>query len=482
MLWVKKMLATLLSACLLFSLSACTEPVDSTGTGVSSNGTVPASSTPERFVEYPSSGQTPDFGSTSTVSQIVSMIGSSAGKTGTSSSGAASGNTASVSSAGNQSPAGNAYQPVAYGETKAIWISYLELATLLKGKTQAEFEKNMGTVYQNVKDLGLNTVIVQVRPYSDALYPSEYYPWSAYASGTVGQKPSFDPLKILVDLAHQKGLSFHAWINPLRGMTEAETAKVPARYQTRKWHDERSKSDRLVYHGTRWFLNPAYSEVRKLIADGAAEIVSNYNVDGIHIDDYFYPTTDASFDQISYDLYGKGKTRSQFRLDNCSLMVKEMYQAVKKVNSKVLFGVSPQGNVDNNYSSQFADVKLWCAQKGYLDYIMPQVYFGFENEGQPYTKTVQQWNSMVKADGVQLMIGLACHKIGMENDTFAGSGSAEWSKSTDMLKRQVMEARKLSCYKGIALFDYKSLFDVNSGSILNKDCVKKEVENLKGLL
>lgn len=444
---------------------------------------IPASdiSSPDSFVEYPSSEQEADFGESSSLSQIIGEVKGASAQKDTPSSDGQNGGTSSAATV-SEVTGTNDYQPVSTDETKAIWISYQELAVLLRGKSQSAFEANLKQVYQNIRDLGLNTVIVQARPYSDALYPSEYYPWSSYASGAVGQAPSFDPLAVMVTLAHKAGLSFHAWLNPLRGMTQEETSKVPSTYLIRQWHDSRSDSDRLVYSGSRWYLNPAYPEVRSLIANGAAEIASRYDVDGIHIDDYFYPTTDASFDKLSYETYGGGKTLSQFRLDNCSQMVKEIYQTVKKANSKVLFGVSPQGNIQNNYTSQFADVKRWCSEKGYLDYIMPQVYFGFENEGQPYSQTVRQWNELIKADGIQLMIGLACHKIGMEDDTYAGSGSREWSEHSDILSRQVSDARAIARYSGVALFDYKSLFDLSTGDILTDDSVQKEVSKLKEVL
>ena len=142
------------------------------------------------------------------------------------------------------------------------------------------------------------------------------------------------------------------------------------------------------------YLNPAYDEVTELIAAGAAEIVSNYDVDGLHIDDYFYPTTDASFDSAAYSASGYSSL-SDFRFANCDRMVKELYSAVHSANSTAKFSVSTQGRIENNYNQLYADVRKLCTTPGYVDIMIPQIYYGFENSAAPYMSGRRDRKSVV---------------------------------------------------------------------------------------
>ncbi|MDF2566822.1 MAG: hypothetical protein K0R90_278 [Oscillospiraceae bacterium] len=482
---LRRFFSALLVFSLLFGLTACgsnnqaLNNSSNSNTAVSSNLLSLNSSQSEEesavasFNEYPSSSSSVSFEKVDKIKDIVSYL-----KPSSSTSSVTQSTSSAKSSSTGVLPSSTSYVPLNYQETKAIWISYLEYGTILKSKSQQAFQASVAKMFDNVISLGLNTVIVQVRPFSDAIYASDYYPWSAYASGTVGKAPSFDPLKIMIEQAHKRKISLHAWVNPLRGMTEAETKKVANNFSIKKWHDTRASHDKLVYKGDRWFLNPAHPEVRTLIANGVQEIVKKYDVDGIHIDDYFYPTTAKSFDEKSYKLYGAGKTLSDFRLNNCNQMLKQMYSAIKKVNPQVEFGASPQGNVNNNYTSQFADVKRWCSEKGYIDYIAPQIYFGFENQSQPFDKTLKTWNDMIKLSSVKMIVGLACHKIDTQ-DKWAGTGSNEWKNQDDIIKKQIVLTKKQTNYDGFILFDYKSLFDLKTGEYKNNARVKKEINNFK---
>lgn len=346
----------------------------------------------------------------------------------------------------------NGYQALNYSTQKAVWISFLEFQSILKGKTKAQFTSSVQAMYDNCKALGINTVYVHARSHSDAFYPSELFPWSKNVTGTLAAAPSFDPFQILVDEAHSRGLSFHAWINPMRGMTDEDIQQLPSSYPMKKWYNDSSKRGTYLVNvkGT-WYFSPAYAEVRALITSGAKEIVSKYKVDGLHIDDYFYPTTEASFDRSAFAASG-AKSLSQWRLDTVSQMVRELYSGVKSVNSTVLFGVSPQGNMDNNYETQYADVKKWCSTAGYLDYVVPQIYFGFQNKTQPYATCLQGWCDIVTAPGVKLVTGLAPYKIGLEEST------GEWKSATQILARQVQVFQQSGQYGGAAFFRYESLF------------------------
>lgn len=150
---------------------------------------------------------------------------------------------------------------------------------------------------------------------------------------------------------------------------------------------------------------------------------------------------------------------------------------IKAEDEDIVFGISPQGNMDNNYNNQFIDVKEWLTEDGYIDYICPQIYFGFQNSACPYEETVEAWNDLIQND-VKLYVGLAPYKIGLE-DTFAGNGKWEWANNDDLLARMVETAREEGHYQGFLLFRYDSVFKPQSDV---KSDVKQELENLKDVL
>lgn len=356
-----------------------------------------------------------------------------------------------------------------YSDIKAVWVSYLELEPILKEKTEAQFKKSFAAIIKNAADLGLNTVIVQVRPFADALYYSEIFPPSGIWTQDM-KTTEFDPLEIMLKAAHESKMSFHAWVNPLRGATESQLKLIDDKYTAKKLYSSKNKAKKVK---DRYYFNPAYSSVKKLIADGVKELVTNYNVDAVHIDDYFYPTTAKSFDSKAYKKYANNRTLSQFRLDNCSDMVKRMYSAAHS-RENVKFGISPQGNIQNDYSTQYADVKTWCSQSGYTDYIMPQIYYGFQNSSSPFRKVCRDWAKYVTNKDIILAAGLACHKINMAIDAYAGSGKNEWAKSSDVISRQIGYLTGNKNYSGFSLYSYKSIFE--------NDEAKTELENIKKLL
>lgn len=188
-------------------------------------------------------------------------------------------------------------------------------------------------MFDNIQGMGLNTVIVQVRPHGDAFYPSDYYPWSKCISGTMGEAVSYDPLEILVSAAHSRGLEIHAWVNPYRTMTDKEFSTVPDDYLLKQWYNSYDRDSYMVKMSDgRWWLKPGNSEAQSLIKNGVAEIVSRYNVDGIHLDDYFYGGS------LSY--YGDSVSEAK---QNTTDMVQGLYNTVKSYNSNVRFGISPAG-------------------------------------------------------------------------------------------------------------------------------------------
>jgi len=356
--------------------------------------------------------------------------------------------------------------PLNHSNVRGVWISYIELQSSFSGRTAESFRAAFAEKMENCKSLGINTVYVHLRAFGDAYYESEIFPWAKPITGNIGQAPGFDPLKIMLEEAHARGISFHGWLNPMRLPGDSDMSKISTDLPLGKWYNggaENKKGTFIVKSGDNWFLNPAYPEVRKLITDGAAEILRNYNIDGLHIDDYFYPPNTAeSFDRAAFSasdvgLSGGHANLSDFRLENCTKMVKSLYEVTKAANPALLFGISPQGNIENCYAL-YADVRKWASQVGYCDYIAPQLYYGFNNATQPFDKCLEQWENLVKNSGVKLIPGLAIYKIGLEDAWAGDSGRTEWLNYDDILKRQMDLAVQAQNYGGVIFFSYNYLF------------------------
>lgn len=317
--------------------------------------------------------------------------------------------------------------PINFKRQTGRWLSYLEYPELMTGRSAEQFRSAVRDRFSQAAEDGVNTVYVHVRPTGDAYYSSSLFPPGAALDG------EYDPLKIMVDEAHSLGLSIHAWINPLRLQTEEDMKNIPESYITRQWADQQ-KYARLV--NGRWYLVPAYKEVRELINREVSEILDNYSVDGIHIDDYFYPTVSPDFDGEAFAASGSSDL-DKWRLSNITEMVKGIYDTVKAGDDRILFGISPQGSIPANYDSQYADVRLWAGQKGYCDYILPQIYFGFRNETAPFEKTLREWEDIRGSSGVSLIIGLAGYKTGKEDQWAGDAGELEWIEDADIIEKQI---------------------------------------------
>ncbi|MCM1333931.1 MAG: family 10 glycosylhydrolase [Bacteroides sp.] len=370
----------------------------------------------------------------------------------------------------------NSYQAINYQEMKGVWISYLEIATLLKGKNETDFRRAAAEIYDNCLSLGINTVFVHARAFGDAFYFSDLFPFTKHLSGSIGVKTAYDPYPILIDEAHKRGISFHAWINPLRLCGTSDLIAVSSEFPIKKWYSDSSlKGNYLVEVNGSWYLNPAYPEAIRLAGDGVREIVSRYDVDGVHIDDYFYPTTDASFDRAAYAA-SDASSLSAFRIGNCNELVREIYRAVHECSDSAVFGASTQGNMSNNLNQLYADAEAWC-KGGYVDYFAPQIYYGFENSAQPFKRCTDEWNALVRGTSTRLCIGLAVYKIGAE-DQWAGEGKYEWQNTDTMLRRQIEYAKEGKNYGGIALYSYNYLFTEGYRTA----AIQKEIENFKPIL
>lgn len=370
-------------------------------------------------------------------------------------------------------------KPVNTKEVRGMWISFFELETALKGRSEASFRQNIIEILDNVTATGFNTVFVQVRPYADALYPSNYFPWSYLATGTEGVDPGFDPFAIVMEESKARSLRVEAWINPYRvraGLSKDEP--MSGQNQASVWLNA-GNSAVLQYDGCVYY-NPASKSAQELIVNGVKEIVERYDVDGIHFDDYFYPTTNLSFDKASYQQYrssGGKLSQGDWRRENVNTLVRAVYEAIKTIDSSVVFGISPQGNTSNNYSQQFIDVEKWLQNPGYIDYICPQIYWGYNHKSAPFQATVEKWNRMAAKGDVALYVGMGAYRLGTI-DSGAGSGKNEWKGTQNILSRMVQTSRQQSQYDGFVMFRYDSLYNP-SPEIKSQATV--ELENLAAI-
>ena len=349
-----------------------------------------------------------------------------------------------------------------YVEDRAIYFSYIEFSKYITGFDDITQRKNIIEVLDNIKNLGFNRIIVHVRPFSDSMYESNYYPISKYILNDKGDVPSYDVLEFFINEAHKRNIKFDAWVNPYRVSNLNDESLLT---------DYSSKTDSGIY------LNPAKTEVQELIVDGIVEIVENYDVDGIHFDDYFYPDKKIDLDDYKEYVVNGGKLSiEEFRYNNVKNLIKNVYSSIKRINKKVLFGIAPVGNIDNCYNESFLDIKYILSHSGYVDYIMPQIYYGFYNETRPFKETIDYWNSLIKSD-IKLIPALAIYKSGSV-DKYAHSGKNEWIENTDIIKREILYSRGLSNYSGFSLFSYNYIFNIE---YLN-DYNKKEIDNIKRTL
>ena len=362
-------------------------------------------------------------------------------------------------------------------ELRAVWIAYYDFDPS-KYSNGDEFTDYIAEMFDNVVDLGMNAVIVHVRPFSDAMYRSDYFPWSKYASGKQGVDPGFDPLEIMIEEAHDRGLQIHAWLNPYRvtGSGNTDPKSLAKSNPARKYlTNKKTGDDRYVlsYHNQLYY-NPSISKVRKLIINGVKEIVENYAVDGIHFDDYFYPafseeTYTVYFDAPEYEAYAAkqaaaGKTAmsiEKWRKNNVNTLVSGVYSAIKKINPDCVFGISPGGYIDyykNDYFRWYVDYQTWMSKPGYIDYICPQLYWSFNTlNTYPYYETLLKWEAALKCDSVKLYVGLPAYKMNQKvkiSDSF-GNDSEFYNQFT--LANMVMAARSTGKTSGFVFFDYADM-------------------------
>lgn len=354
--------------------------------------------------------------------------------------------------------------PESNEEMRGVWVSYMELSMENESsKTQKAFEDKFTEIAEKSRESGFNTLIVQIRPFCDALYKSSYFPWSHILTGTQGKNPQYDALQIMCDICKENNLKIHAWINPYRVSSNETPKKLSGNNPYIKNSEIGIKTDNGI------FLDPSNETAQQLICDGVKEIAENYDVDGIQFDDYFYPTEDKSFDKKQYEAYiekyGKENSMSldNWRMQNVNTLICKVYRTIKSVDSSVEFGISPQGNIGNN-DGLYADVKSWCTCKGFADYICPQIYFSLENPALTFEDCLDSWTSLDFDENVKLYVGLGGYK--------AGNGEYDeetWLLSDSILADEYDILRNNKSVRGFMLYSYNSLED---------DTAKKEINNL----
>ncbi|MBS1917849.1 MAG: family 10 glycosylhydrolase [Bacteroidetes bacterium] len=304
---------------------------------------------------------------------------------------------------------------------------------------------------------GMNAVIVQVRPATDAFYPSQYEPWSEWLTGRQGQPPSpyYDPLQFMIEETHKRGMEFHAWCNPYRAVFKIGESSIASTHVTRlhpNWF--------LNYGDTKYF-DPGNKEVQQYVATVIRDIVHRYDIDAIHFDDYFYPyrIPGKEFpDDASYKKYGNGMTKDEWRRSNVDSIIVLLGKVIKEEKSYCKFGISPFGvwrNKDKdmdgsdthagqtNYDDLYADIVLWL-KNGWIDYVAPQLYWEFGHKVVPYEVLLDWWAK--HSYGRQCYIGLGIYRAG---------SNAAWRDKT-LLPRQIDAIRKTPNVQGMIFFSSKS--------------------------
>ena len=320
-------------------------------------------------------------------------------------------------------------------EMRAAWVSTVYNLDWPKTKNNATKQKQELTqLMDKLKGCGINTIVLQVRPESDTLYKSSINPWSKYLTGTQGKDPGYDPLAFAIQEAHKRGMELHAWMNPYRVTSSGTNLNSLV-----SSHPARKNPSWVIKYNNKMYYDPGNPAVVDYLVKTVKEVVDKYDVDGIHFDDYFYPS--SSFpDDASYKAYGKGQDRNNWRRENVNTLLKKV-KAVVNTRSGCEFGVSPFGIWRNksadcpdgsetsgsqSYYNMLADSRTWI-RKGYVDYIVPQIYWPIGLKVADYSKLVKWWANEVKGYDVDLYIGQGIYKQGQSS--YSGQNIAKEIKN-----------------------------------------------------
>lgn len=340
-------------------------------------------------------------------------------------------------------------------EFRAAWIQAVN--GQFRGVPTEKLQQTLITQLNSLKEAGINAIIFQVRPEADALYASKLEPWSRFLTGVQGKAPNpyWDPMQFMIEECHKRGMEFHAWINPYRVKTSLKNELAPN-------HVYNIHPEWFLTYGDQLFFDPALPESRRHISLVVGDIVSRYDVDAIHMDDYFYPypTKGKDFpDDASFARYGGGfSNKGDWRRSNVNLLIKKVYETVRSAKPWVKFGVSPFGIYRNessdplgsktkglqNYDDLYADVLLW-AREGWIDYNIPQVYWQIGHPVADYETLVKWWakntenrplfigqsvmNTVQNADPTNPSINQLPRKMALQRAYQTIGGSCQWPAS-----------------------------------------------------
>ncbi|WP_046726689.1 glycoside hydrolase family 10 protein [Streptomyces humi] len=315
------------------------------------------------------------------------------------------------------------------------------------GLTAADQRRELTDLLDRAVHFRLNTVMLQVRPTADALWPSPYEPWSQYLTGTQGRNPGWDPLGVAVQEAHARGLRLHAWFNPYRIANHTDPGRLVASHPARK------HPDWVVRYGGKLYYNPGLPAVRAFVEQAILDAVARYPVDAVHFDDYFYPYPVAGQtfdDDEAYDAHGAAfSSRAAWRRDNIDKLVTGTAAGIRKLRPGTRFGISPFAVWRNaatdsrgsdtragveTYDDLYADTRKWVL-KNWIDYVVPQVYWQIGNSAADYAKVVDWWAGVAKGTGTRLYIGEALYRAGAAGAPAAWQDPAELSRHLTLAGR-----------------------------------------------
>ena len=351
-------------------------------------------------------------------------------------------------------------------EIRSVFISYIELNKYIDKNSIENSKINIDNMINNCIKLNINTIILHTIISSDSIYKSKYYPFSSYVSNTEGLF-TFDILKYFRDKTKEKNIKLISWINPYRIRTTNDINSITT---TSPAFNYLNTNTIFIKDGIYW--NPSKKEVEDLIVNGVIEILK-YKVDGIVMDDYFYP--DNNIDNEDYLNSKTNLSKEEYHLEIINHMVKRVHEECNKNNT--LFGISPDGNISNNYNIHYADVKRWLEEDGYIDFIMPQIYYGFYNSIRSFKNAIIEWEDLIKKKDIMFIPALAFYKIG-KIDAYAKEGREEWIYNDNIIMREVIISRNRKNYKGFALFRYDNIFGIDNYTSNSLE----EVENLKKVI
>ncbi len=346
-------------------------------------------------------------------------------------------------------------------EFRALWIASVENIDWpsKKGLSVAEQKDEFIRILNMHQRNGMNAVIMQIRPVADALYQSPYEPWSEYLTGRQGMPPVpyYDPLQFMIEETHKRGMEFHAWLNPYRAVFNVFTSSIAPNHITRQ------HPDWFITYNKQKIFDPGNPQVVNYVANIVKDIITRYDVDGIHMDDYFYPYPAAGKDfpdYNSYRLYGNNMNRKDWRRSNCDSIIKRIHETILEAKPMVKFGVSPFGVWRNqsadangsdtragvsNYDDLYADIVLWM-KEGWIDYAAPQLYWEIGNKLCDYQTLINWWGE--HSYGRQIFVGHALYR--------AGSSTA-W-RNKDELPEEIQLTRETANINGSIYFSSKDFY------------------------